>query len=94
MIKTDKSQVVLAGPSGEALIRKTPGVCGGDACIRNTRIMVWLLAAYRRQGLNDAQILKNYPGLTAEDLGAAWEYERQHPKEIDQAIKDNENGEE
>ncbi len=24
-------------------IQKTPGVCGGDACIRETRIPVWVL---------------------------------------------------
>lgn len=94
MIKTDKSQVVLAGPSGEPLIRKTPGVCGGDACIRSTRIMVWLLVSYRRQGMTDSEFVENYPGLTTEDLRAAWEYQRQHPQEIEQAIKANEDGEE
>ncbi len=25
------------------IIQKTPNVCGGDACIRNTRIRVWLI---------------------------------------------------
>jgi hypothetical protein len=25
-------------------VQKTPGVCGGDACMRNTRITVWGLA--------------------------------------------------
>jgi uncharacterized protein (DUF433 family) len=24
-------------------ITKTPGICGGDACVRGTRIPVWLL---------------------------------------------------
>ncbi|HLW67594.1 MAG TPA: DUF433 domain-containing protein [Gemmataceae bacterium] len=37
-------------------VRKTPGVCGGDACIRNTRIPVWLLVAWMKDGLNDERI--------------------------------------
>ena len=31
-------------------IEKTPGVCGGDPCIRQTRIPVWLLEQLRRLG--------------------------------------------
>ncbi|MCU0542788.1 MAG: DUF433 domain-containing protein [Oscillatoriaceae cyanobacterium Prado104] len=34
-------------------IQKTPGVMGGEACIRQTRIPVWLLVSYRRQGASD-----------------------------------------
>ena len=55
-------------PEGETWIRKTPNVCGGDACIRNTRIMVWLLEAYRRSGMSNASILESYPSLTEADL--------------------------
>ena len=71
-------------------ISKTPGVHGGDACIRNTRIMVWLLVAYLRDGLSEDELLANYPSLTREDLRAAWEYYQQHTEEIDQAIAQNE----
>jgi hypothetical protein len=28
-------------------VQKTPGVCGGRACIRNTRITVWGLVNFR-----------------------------------------------
>ena len=31
-------------------IQKTPGVIGGDACIRNTRIAVWMLVEAKRLG--------------------------------------------
>jgi uncharacterized protein (DUF433 family) len=71
-------------------IRKTPGVCGGRACVRNTRITVWGLVNSRRLGATDAQILKNIVGLTAEDLSAAWDYYREHSDEIDEDIRDNE----
>ena len=35
-------------------IRKTPGVCGGEACIRDTRITVRGLVEWHQQGLSDA----------------------------------------
>jgi len=87
------SEVVLAGPNGSALVRKTPGVCGGEACIRDSRIMVWLLVSLMRQGMTDAELLANYPTLTSEDLDGARSYYRQHPNEIDEAITANENDE-
>jgi uncharacterized protein (DUF433 family) len=31
-------------------IERTPGVCGGDACIAGTRIPVWVLEGFRRLG--------------------------------------------
>jgi uncharacterized protein (DUF433 family) len=80
--------------AGEPLIRKTPGVCGGDACIRNTRIMVWLLNSLRKKGLTEQQILYSYPSLTHVDLAAAREYARQNPQEIEDAIRANEENDE
>ncbi len=89
MIGTQISQVFFNGPDGEPLIRKTPGVCGGDACIRKTRIMVWLLVSLKQQGMTDAELLHSYPTLAEEDLEAAWEYNGQHPQEIAEAIEAN-----
>jgi uncharacterized protein (DUF433 family) len=67
-------------------IEKTPGVCGGDARIGNTRIPVWLLVLARRQGVADDRLLVDYPSLTPADLDAAWAYYRSQPIEIEQAI--------
>ena len=75
-------------------ITKTPGVCGGDACIRGHRIPVWLLVGYRRLGKGDADLLGDYPTLTADDLQAAWEYAAANPEEIDDDIRANEAGDE
>ena len=73
------------------LIRKTPGVIGGDACIGNRRIAVWMLVQARRLGMSDAEIRDRFdPPLSQEELDAAWHYEEQHREEIDQAIRDNE----
>jgi type III restriction enzyme len=76
--------------SQKSWVQKTPGVCGGRACIRNTRITVWGLVNSRRLGLSDEQILANIAGLTPADLRAAWDYHQQHQTEIDQDIHDNE----
>lgn len=71
-------------------IDSNPAVCGGEPCIVRTRIPVWLLVQLRRLGMSEAELLRNYPTLTAEDLTNAWSYGRQHRAEIDQQINDNE----
>jgi uncharacterized protein (DUF433 family) len=68
-------------------IRKTPDVMGGDACIRETRIPVWLLVSYRRLGLSEAKLLENHPDLSATDLANAWAYAAAYPDEIEIAIR-------
>ena len=67
-------------------ISKTPGVMGGEACIRESRIPVWLMVSYRRMGSSEAEILENYPTLTAQDLVNSWHYAEQYGTEIDEAI--------
>jgi uncharacterized protein (DUF433 family) len=71
-------------------IEKTANVCGGDACVANTRVPVWVLEQARRLGATDADLLADYPSLTATDLTAAWAYVRSNGPEIDSAIRDNE----
>lgn len=71
-------------------VEKRPGVCGGDARIRATRITVWGLIERRNLGLPDAEILERLPDLTQEDLDAAWAYYAHHQEEIDRAIRENE----
>ncbi len=68
-------------------VQRTPGVCGGDARIRDTRITVHGLVEWRQLGLSDAQIRDAIPGLTQDDLDAAWAYYAGHREEIDQAIR-------
>jgi uncharacterized protein (DUF433 family) len=75
-------------------ISKKPDRCGGDACVRETRIPVWVLVGYRRLGMSDAKILEAYPTLTPADLHAAWDYASANAEEIDRAIRENEEGEE
>ena len=71
-------------------IQKTPGVCGGDACIRQTRIPVWVLVNARRLGISESELLEDYPTLQAADLANAWTYAEAYPDEIETAIQENE----
>ena len=67
-------------------IHKTPGIMGGEACVQETRIPVWLLVSHTRLGLSEAKLLDNYPTLTAKDLVNAWSYASAYTDEIDWAI--------
>jgi uncharacterized protein (DUF433 family) len=71
-------------------IEKTPGVCGGVACIIRTRIPVRTLVAYKLMGLTDDMILENYPTLRHQDLSNAWAYYLAYKEEIDEEIQENE----
>src|ERR671922_716893 len=74
---------------GEAFpgIESNPNVCGGEACIVRTRIPVWLLEQARRLGTSEAELLRSYPTLRAEDLANAWAYVRSHREEIEKEIQ-------
>ena len=71
-------------------IESRPGVCGGEPCIVRTRIPVWVLEQARRLGTSEAELLRSYPTLRAEDLVQAWAYVRGHRLEIEQQIRENE----
>ena len=71
-------------------IEASPDVCGGEPRIVRTRIPVWLLEQARRLGTSEAELLRMYPMLRADDLANAWAYVRSHRAEIEQEIRDNE----
>jgi uncharacterized protein (DUF433 family) len=71
-------------------IASDPAVLGGEAVVVRTRIPVWALARMRQMGATDADLLRAYPTLRAEDLVNAWAYERAHRAEIDAQIAENE----
>ncbi len=71
-------------------IERTPAVLGGEPCIVRTRIPVWLLVQARKLGSSEAELLRAYPALRAEDLTNAWAYFYGHKQEIEQQIGENE----
>jgi len=90
---SDKAEIVQSLTKtlsmGGKGITKTPGVCGGKACIAGTRIAVWLLVEAQQLGIREAQLLQDYPHITAADLVNAWAYAEAHPEEIAAAILAN-----
>jgi len=71
-------------------IEKRADVAGGEACIRRTRIPVWLLVQAKKLGSSEADLLHAYPTLQAEDLANAWAYYAVHQTEIENDILENE----
>jgi uncharacterized protein (DUF433 family) len=70
----------------DRIVQKTPGVAGGHACIRQTRVAVWTVISLSQQGMDDERLLKNFPGLTPLDLLAAKAYYQTYQAEIDTLI--------
>lgn len=89
--KADAIQILTQTLSSRSQgIVKTPGVMGGDACIANTRLPVWLFVSLRHQGATDADLLESYPHLTAADLVNVWAYADAYPEEIEIALQEQE----
>src|SRR4051794_24255121 len=92
--RAEKAQILqwVARDIGDAFpgIERRPDVSGDEPCIVRTRIPVWLLEQARRLGATDAQLLRSYPTLRADDLANAWAYARAHSDEITRQIEDNE----
>ena len=70
-------------------INKTPDVCGGAACIGDTRIPVWLIVEMQ-ENLKDEELLKSYPSLTVNHLNLVRNYFQNNKEEIQKDIESNE----
>jgi uncharacterized protein (DUF433 family) len=94
MTRGEKAQLLqrVVRDLGDAFpgIDAIAGVCGGEPCVVRTRIPVWVLEQARRQGASEADLLRSYPTLRAEDLANAWAYVRSHRDEINEQIRENE----
>jgi uncharacterized protein (DUF433 family) len=89
--KAEALQLLTQGwNNGSRRIVKTPDVMGGDACIANTRLPVWLFVSLRHQGATDAELFNSYPQLTAADLVNVWAYAEAYPTEIEAALAEQE----
>ena len=54
----------------ERLITIEPGKRGGQPCVRGLRITVSDVLDYLASGMSEAEILHDFPDLTAEDIRA------------------------
>jgi uncharacterized protein (DUF433 family) len=93
MTPAEKAQVLqwVAQDLGNAFpgIERRANVQGGAACIVRTRIPIWTLVQFRQMGATDAELLHNYPTLTAQDIANAWAYYDAHRQEVEQVIAEN-----
>src|SRR4051794_1133489 len=65
-------------------ISKTPGVCGGKACIAGHRIRVLdIVAQYEGAGRSPTEIVEQFPSITLADIHAAIAYYLDHREEIE-----------
>ncbi len=85
MFPKDMYAPTVIGRKQMRRITKTPGVCGGRACIDGTRIPVWILWRLWHDGLDNDAVLACYPTLDQDDLNEAMKYIKGNTKEI---IKD------
>jgi uncharacterized protein (DUF433 family) len=94
MTRGEKAHLLqlIARDLGDSLpgIDSTTDVCGGEPRIIRTRIPIWVLIQAKRLGTSEADLLRSYPTLRAEDLANAWAYFRSHKEEIEQQIRENE----
>ncbi|MBM3127864.1 MAG: DUF433 domain-containing protein [Chloroflexi bacterium] len=94
LTRAEKAQLLqwVVRDLGDAFpgIESTPDVCGGEPRIVRTRIPVWILVQSKHLGISEADLLRAYPTLNAEDLANAWAYYRSHHNEIDLQIRENE----
>jgi uncharacterized protein (DUF433 family) len=72
-------------------ITRTPGVCGGRACIAGHRIRVQDIVVLREmRGMSPEEILSEYPGITLADVHAALAYYFDHRQEIQDDFRKSE----
>ena len=58
----------------QALITIDPAKRGGKPCIRGLRITVYDVLEYLASGMSEADILKDFPDLTRDDIRACLEF--------------------
>jgi uncharacterized protein (DUF433 family) len=65
-------------------ITKTPGICGGKACIAGHRIRVAdIVVWHERRGYSADEVVQFFPGLSLAEIHAALSYYFDHRVEID-----------
>jgi len=57
-----------------ARISVDPKVCGGRPCVRGHRVWVSLVLGHLAGGWTTQEVLRQYPGLTEEDVRACLAY--------------------
>lgn len=67
----------------------TPGVRSEKPCISGTRITVYDILEYLAGGMTEAQILGDFPDLTAEDIRACLAFAANRERRLASSSADN-----
>lgn len=71
-------------------ITKTKGVCGGAACIENTRIPVWMIVEYwTNLSVKNDTLLQIFPTITRGQLELVHLYYSANREEVDREVREN-----
>ena len=74
--------------SSEDRISRTPGICGGKACITGHRVRVLdVVGWHEHQGMTPDEIVSHVPSVTLADIHAALAYYFDHMEEIQQEMR-------
>ncbi len=77
----------MASPTGDR-ITKTPGVCGGRACIAGHRVRVLdIVVWHEHQGMTPDEIVSQIPSISLGDVHAALSHYYDHVDEIREEIR-------
>ena len=63
-------------------VTKTPGVCGGKACIADTRVRVLDVVVRDRDGMSPSEIAAVWDHITLADVHAALAYALDHAEDV------------
>jgi type III restriction enzyme len=71
-------------------VTQKKGVCGGRSVIRSTRIPVWSLIQWYKQGMTIEDIMREFPQLKPAQVHDAFSYYYDNRKEVEKDITENE----
>lgn len=74
----------------DAMLARTPGVCGGRLHIDGTRVTVLQIATLYKRGESPEEIGQNFPQLNLSQVYAALAYYHANRAEIEQELADEE----
>jgi uncharacterized protein (DUF433 family) len=63
-----------------SMVEENPEIRGGEPVFRGTRIPVQMIASFVQEGVPAAELLEDYPALTAESLEIATRYVELYPR--------------
>jgi len=75
-------------PLGNHIV-SAPNICGGSPVIAGSRIPVWIVAGWYKQGMSLDEIMDTYPHLRPEQICVALTYYFEHQTEIEAEIQEN-----